>query len=250
MSIKAVAWAIDVRVGDPSLKVLLIAIANYADAEGSCWPKVETLAFDSEVSKRTIQRSLTKLVELGLITVTARFGAKGKQTSSRFDLRMTGGDNLTPHDSVGGTVTPECRGDGDTTVSPLESLELSIEPSVEQSLTPALRLARDWPADYQIQWWKTYPRKHDKKNAMKSLDRIAKAMKTPWADLMEGTQHYAGVMAGKEEKFIKHPATFLNGESWKNRYNRNHDRPVSFLDAATQETWSANDDSGDHHDRP
>lgn len=57
MSWQASSWALKQRVGDPILKILLLAAANYADPDGRCWPKVETLAFDSEVSKRTISVS-------------------------------------------------------------------------------------------------------------------------------------------------------------------------------------------------
>jgi len=110
MSWQASSWALKQRVGDPILKILLLAVANYADPEGRCWPKVETLSFDSEVSKRTIQRKLAELQELGFIEVSARFDAGGKQTSSLIQLRMDEGCQK---------VTPEiCHGEGDTKVSP------------------------------------------------------------------------------------------------------------------------------------
>lgn len=83
---------------------------------------------------------------------------------------------------------------------------------------------------------------------MKSLNRIAKAGKTAWTELIEGTQHYADHMRGKETRFIKLPATFLNAESWKNRYNRNHERPKSFLEAVTADLWPVNNGAGNYHD--
>lgn len=95
------------------------------------------------------------------------------------------------------------------------------------------RLPSDWPADFQTQWWKIYPRREDKKSAMKSLDKIAMSGKTPWDELVTGTQHYAEFCRGKEMKYTKLPATFLNKESWKNTYDRNHERSKSFFDAAS-----------------
>lgn len=238
MSWQASAWALKTRVGDPTLKILLLAIANYADPDGVCWPKNDTLAFDSEVSKRTIQRGIEKLAALGLIRAVPQFDKSGRQIHSKIHLLMTEkgeGDSLSPplFDTVG--VTSRCHGEGDNMVSPPESFEQPKEQTEEQSLSSAsevLACPSDWPSDYENQWWKAYPRKHDKKPAMKVLNRIAKAGKNPWDELIAGTRHYAEAVAGKEARYIKHPATFLNAESWKNRYNRNHEAPKSFLDAA------------------
>jgi hypothetical protein len=121
MSWQASSWALKQRVGDPILKILLLAAANYADPDGKCWPKVETLAFDSEVSKRTIQRKLVELQALGLIRVQERFDQKGRQIESLIFLLMEGeGDTLAPREPVG--VTLACHPGGDTTLSPLDSL--------------------------------------------------------------------------------------------------------------------------------
>lgn len=124
---------------------------------------------------------------------------------------------------------------GNQTLQKKEYTKDIFEQSNEESDSSAsevLACPSDWPSDYENQWWKAYPRKHDKKPAMKVLNRIAKAGKTPWEELIAGTRHYAEAVAGKEARYIKHPATFLNAESWKNRYNRNHEAPKSFLDAA------------------
>ena len=115
MSWQASSWALKQRVGDPILKILLLAAANYADPDGRCWPKVETLAFYSEVSKRTIQRKLVELQELGLIRLSARFNEAGKQVSSTIELLM--------EEEGCQKVTPGiCHGEGDTTLSPTDSL--------------------------------------------------------------------------------------------------------------------------------
>lgn len=118
----------------------------------------------------------------------------------------------------------------------------------KQIVSMALTIPGDWPPDFENKWWKIYPRREDKKDAMVSLNKIAKAGKTPWVELVEGTQHYANHMRGKEIKFIKLPATFLNAESWKNRYNGNHERPKSFLEAVTADLWPVSNGTGNYHD--
>lgn len=94
MSHQAVAWAMEVRVGDPTLKSLLVAIAHRADrTTWACWPSLDALAYDTEVSKRTIQRRLDDLVELGFIRIEKRRRSDGTQDSSM--ITITGGQIVT-----------------------------------------------------------------------------------------------------------------------------------------------------------
>lgn len=94
MSHQAVAWAMEVRVGDPTLKSLLVAIAHRADRQTwACWPSLDALAFDTEVSKRTIQRRLDDLVERGFIRIEKRRRSDGTQDSSM--ITITGGQIVT-----------------------------------------------------------------------------------------------------------------------------------------------------------
>lgn len=56
-------------------KVLLLGIANHADSEGgNAWPSVHTLAKYANVSERSVQQSLRKLEESGLIRVRRQAG--------------------------------------------------------------------------------------------------------------------------------------------------------------------------------
>lgn len=94
MSFQAVTWAIEVRVGDPILKNLLIAICHHADRENwSCWPSQDTLAYETEVSKRTIQRKLEELQERGFIRIEKRRNPDGTQANSM--LTVSGGQSVT-----------------------------------------------------------------------------------------------------------------------------------------------------------
>lgn len=94
MSHQATAWALEVRVGDPTLKALLMAIAHRADrATWSCWPSLACLAYDTEVSKRTIQRKLEELQERGFIRIENRRRTDGTQENSL--ITITGGQIVT-----------------------------------------------------------------------------------------------------------------------------------------------------------
>ncbi|MBL4645069.1 MAG: hypothetical protein COA52_11595 [Hyphomicrobiales bacterium] len=58
MSIQAVAWALGLKVGSPTGKVLLLCLANYANEKGECWPNQRTIANETELSTRTTRQWL------------------------------------------------------------------------------------------------------------------------------------------------------------------------------------------------
>jgi hypothetical protein len=62
------AWAARVQVGDAAAKLVLIALANHAKADGSAsWPGQKVLAEYAEVTTRTVRTKLDYLQERGLI---------------------------------------------------------------------------------------------------------------------------------------------------------------------------------------
>lgn len=73
MSIKAINYVIDLEIGDPAAKLIMINLANlYNDATEYAYPSQELLAKRSECSIRTVQRKLENLNKLGLIKVHFR----------------------------------------------------------------------------------------------------------------------------------------------------------------------------------
>ncbi|MCM3455417.1 hypothetical protein M3685_15945 [Heyndrickxia oleronia] len=66
------------------------------------------------------------------------------------------------------------------------------------------------------QFWILYPRKIDKKKAYKSFIKILKAYSLDV--ILSGTEKYSKQVTGVEKKFIKHPSTFLNNESFIDGY--------------------------------
>ena len=69
MSWSALAWASKQKTGNGTNKLVLIALANYADDNNSCFPSYKTLIILTELSQRTIARSLKQLEENSFITI-------------------------------------------------------------------------------------------------------------------------------------------------------------------------------------
>jgi len=73
LSIKAINYVIDLEIGDPTAKLIMINLANlYNDATEYAYPSQELLAKRSECSIRTVQRKLDNLNKLGFIKVHFR----------------------------------------------------------------------------------------------------------------------------------------------------------------------------------
>lgn len=68
MSIKALNYALDIKIGDPIAKLIFINLANhFNDATEYSYPSQELLAERAECSIRTVQRKIEMLIDLGLV---------------------------------------------------------------------------------------------------------------------------------------------------------------------------------------
>lgn len=68
MSVEAITWASKLSIGSSGAKFLLVAIANYSNAENKAWPSQKTLSDWTEMSDRSIRTHMTLLESLGLIS--------------------------------------------------------------------------------------------------------------------------------------------------------------------------------------
>lgn len=136
-------WAWEQKL-PPSSKLILMAIADAADEEGNCWPKVKTIAKKCGVSDRTVQRVLKEFIGDNLISVTPRFSQDRRQVSNNYRLNPQNHypDNLSPPQGTRtrkgeADVTPgvpnKCQGEGDVAVSDLEPPHESPRESITGS---------------------------------------------------------------------------------------------------------------------
>jgi hypothetical protein len=77
-------------------------------------------------------------------------------------------------------------------------------------------VAVDWPADYQEQFWRAYPRKIAKGAAMKALERVRKSGKVAWGIVFPAVLAYVEWLGDTEHwrPEAKHPSTWINGQCW------------------------------------
>jgi DNA-binding Lrp family transcriptional regulator len=108
------------------------------------------------------------------------------------------------------------------------------------------------------EWWKLYPRKVAKGNARKAYLAKMRKMTTRegaralWQNLMVGVRRYAQEKAETEQQYIRHGASWLNGECWEDEPTRpahssaapgNHANDAKWegydLQAELQQVWAA-----------
>lgn len=82
-------WAFEQEL-PPDLKIVLLALADYADPEGVCFPGQKTIAKKCSMGERTLRDKVAKLVELGYVERRQRRGEGGYRTTDEYRLLPAG----------------------------------------------------------------------------------------------------------------------------------------------------------------
>lgn len=134
MSWQATAWAMRQTTGAARRKLLLLALATYADPNGVCWPSQETLARDTEQSVDSIQRQLDVLEKLKLLNRSRMPKRRGQWQGHRYQLPLQGdrlpkGQNAARSRELRPGQTAKSTPAGPHSLRPKPSIEPSYEPS-------------------------------------------------------------------------------------------------------------------------
>jgi hypothetical protein len=116
VSYAALEWAFRQDLETIS-KFVLVVLADAANSEGICWPRIATIAKKTGVSIRTVQRALRLQARRGLITIEERYRPDGSRSSNRYRLHLDRGVSVSPPPD-GRDTTPCHRSQGppDTSV--------------------------------------------------------------------------------------------------------------------------------------
>jgi len=190
MSWSALKWASEVKVGSSTDKLILIILANFTDAENTCYPSHKTIAELCECSTDTVIRALKRLVDNNFIEVEKRFQVtqnnNHRQTSNIYKLKI---------DTQSQIATP---------------------PPMQNATPITYHNKKEYSKEFEI-FWKEYPnRPNDNKfGASQKFCVIMKNKEIDFKLLLKRTVLFAKSQAGKDEKFIPHAKTWLS----QKRYN-------------------------------
>ena len=112
MSMMLMVKAMQIKVGNPLRKLVLLKLADNASDQGECWPSYQYIADQCEISKRSVMSHIDDLCQSGLLKKVFRKGPKGNSTNiyiltlpSAGDSLPSAGDSLpSAGDSLGGSA--------------------------------------------------------------------------------------------------------------------------------------------------
>jgi hypothetical protein len=180
----------------------MLALADWSDDEGRCFPSVSSIAKKIRLSDRQTQRIVNGLIKEGFVYVEANKGGGAPGESRRYRIvlkRLTGVVSVTPTGDIGdvdGCHIAPYRGVTDVTLTVIE---------------PSLTVNSGFDS-----FWKCYPKKKAKADALKAWKRL-KVSPVLLSVILKA------IDAQKESKewlkesgaFIPYPATWLNARRWE-----------------------------------
>ena len=97
MSMRLIAQAMSIKVGNPLRKLVLIKLADNANDDGICFPSYQYIADVCEISKASARTHLDALIKMGFVSKKARKNKDGS-SSNLYLLHLEKG---MPADSTG-----------------------------------------------------------------------------------------------------------------------------------------------------
>ena len=199
----------------PATKIVLYWLADHHNGEtGKCFPSIGRLAELCEMSRRSVEEHLSTLEKIGLVVRENRFRETGGKTANSYILELTGTyENISDAQNLRMVCAKSAHGDTqnlrmNNLVSNNPVNITNISSSSDDDETANL---------FERAYWAKYPKKVGKKAALKSFKAVMKQVdrgNVHYGEFKTGFEKYVSSMQGKDQQYIKHFATWLNGEHW------------------------------------
>ena len=195
MGIKFMAMAIDAKIANSGQKFVLVMLANHCnDHTRQCNPSQKLLAEECSMGLSTLKRHIASLEEAGYLETINVF-KDNIQRPNQYLLKFSSSPNrATPQPESGYPPSPN----------------RATEPEVKTRIEPVVQ--KD---PFFVEFWKAYPRKTNKEFA----EKVFAKLKVDDALLTKMIQaiyvQNKSVWKDKEQQYIPHPSTWLNGKRWE-----------------------------------
>ena len=208
MSMELMVRAMKAKVGNPLRKLVLIKLADNASDQGECWPSVPYIAEQCEMSVRSVQSHIKKLVEDGLVSVEERKSSNGLNRTNVYTLNLRTGANAAPS---GAPAAPgdEAAAPGGADAAPVSGA--GAAPGISHLSEPVKESVTN---NLFEQSWALYPKRaggNSKSAALKAWDARIREGVAPH-DMLEGLKRYTAFVSqtGKTgTEFVKQAKTFF-----------------------------------------
>ena len=195
MGIKFMAMAIDAKTANSGQKLVLLMLANHCnDHTRQCNPSQKLLAEECSMGLSTLKGHINALEEAGYLETINVF-KDNIQRPNQYLLKFSSSQNRATPPSGSGYPP---------------SQNLATEPEVKTRIEPVVQ--KD---PLFVEFWKAYPRKTNKEFAEKVFAKLKvdEAMLTKMIQAIYVQNK--SVWKDKEQQYIPHPSTWLNGKRWE-----------------------------------
>ena len=191
----SVRWITAVWEGSPykgERLLIHLALADFANDEGICWPSQRTLAHKARCTEGFVGVALKQMMLDGFLEVER--AAAGRGNPARYLLKKP---------PTGNTLSEKPHSPTEETPFPNENTPLNRTVNKPSLIPPGFE-----------QFWKLYPRRVAKADAMKAYAKVMKGPDAPTVDrLLEAVTRYA--KAQTDPKYVAYPATWLRQGRWE-----------------------------------
>ncbi|WP_440866685.1 helix-turn-helix domain-containing protein [Symbiopectobacterium purcellii] len=208
MSMSLMAKAMNIKVGNPIRKLVLLKLADNTNDKGECWPSYQHIADHCECSKSTVRDHIDALEKAGLLVKENRTGTNnGKGNASNvYYLKLDNPMPTTSTPPVPGNGTPMPVGGTPPVPTGGTRTSHSFEPVIEPVKNIPLPLA-------------------DKKNKFDPLtEKPSNVSAEVWADWVE------------HRKEIRHPLTPTTCKRIRSMLE-NHVNPDAVIGLSIERGW-------------
>ena len=204
-----------------------------------CDPSYHQLGKALGCTRRSAIRAVRELIDRDWVAIASH--SAGRRNNFRLKWPSSGGDNPVTSDgdsrvtsdgdedvttrnassdnSGAGWCQP-CHRGGDSPVTERNSGSYSEENSEWRYISPPVdrdgekKQSDDAISKSFAEFWTAYPRKVARAAAEKAYRRVSRDGLASEARLIAGARRYAAERLGQDQKFTKHPATWLNAGCW------------------------------------
>ena len=207
MSIKLMSQVWEREDLDPHECLVMLSLADHADAEGSCYPSVQRICRRTGMKERGVQSVVKRLIARGFLSIRMNAGKRG---TNLYTLHLTPAPDAPPQQMRGAPDAPPPRTECGSTPAPdaPEPSGTVNEPSVK--VAKATLCVRRFS-----EFWDAYPHRDGKRNRKGAEAKYRAAVKRgiPEQTIIDGARaahHDRRVRTG----YARDPTTWLNQEGW------------------------------------
>ncbi|UOO77949.1 helix-turn-helix domain-containing protein [Neisseria sp. Dent CA1/247] len=107
MSMTLTAKAMQLKVGSPVRKLILLKLADQANDKGECWPSYDTIAEAAECTRRAVMDNINTLQKMGFLQVAKRQKSNGENMTNIYHLTLDNGNYSDKKGSESGSLGSE-----------------------------------------------------------------------------------------------------------------------------------------------